>query len=483
MPASSRQGLSQLEKMQGFVWGDRPDYGAWFDGDTLYCDGRIVTKYGPMVDVRAFGDVTQDAGKVLQQAVNAAALSASLGIGGVARWGGIVFCPWNPGGDYLFRTPVTVPDHVRILGVSSYQGEAEGVGKGTVFVNGIPTGSATSMFTCVNSTVFEGIGFEDYTASPNHTFITWNDLTHSVRDCSFQGGGVAISITEGFGNVDIERCAFVHQYTTAIDWKQAGATGSNRISIKNCIFNNDTAGVSPTPALTYIRMTAATGPSLIANITGNWFQNGHVANFVGVSLVALLGGVVQGNVFDSINQASGVCVRMNGCSGVVVEGNAFNNSYKPVDWLGVTDCTLGVNAYDGILGGNWIEVDAASIQNRIHVPTAAGTNYSIGNTPRNWVFGVRPASAYVVSKHTQVQATWNPGNIANGAIDAVDVSVPTAQIGNPCYATHDQLGTTNLSVYAYCRANGSVRVVLTNNTGGAVDIASGTLYVSVWRED
>lgn len=71
-------------------------------------------------------------------------------------------------------------------------------------------------------------------------------------------------------------------------------------------------------------------------------------------------------------------------------------------------------------------------------------------------------------------ATWNPGSIANGAEEAKDVTVTGAALGDYAIASFS-LDVQDLTMTANVTAANTVTVVLSNNTGAAVNLASGTV--------
>lgn len=91
----SRQGLAQLAKMQGFVWGAPPnEQAAWIDGDTLFFDGTVAFR-GPRVDARTFGavgDGVNDDADRFQEALDFAGAN------------GRVYAPQPPGGSYKLNS-------------------------------------------------------------------------------------------------------------------------------------------------------------------------------------------------------------------------------------------------------------------------------------------------------------------------------------------------------------------------------------------
>src|SRR5690606_16307577 len=75
-------------------------------------------------------------------------------------------------------------------------------------------------------------------------------------------------------------------------------------------------------------------------------------------------------------------------------------------------------------------------------------------------------------------ATWDPPSLASGAQQTTTVTVTGAALGDyvECSFSLDLAGTT---LRAYVSAANTVTVVHRNDTGGAVDLGSGTLRVRV----
>jgi len=76
--------------------------------------------------------------------------------------------------------------------------------------------------------------------------------------------------------------------------------------------------------------------------------------------------------------------------------------------------------------------------------------------------------------------TFDAPSIANGASTTTTVTVSGAKVGDSARAAM-AITIAGLSMTAYVSATNTVTVVLTNNTGSAVDLASTTLYASAWR--
>jgi len=77
-------------------------------------------------------------------------------------------------------------------------------------------------------------------------------------------------------------------------------------------------------------------------------------------------------------------------------------------------------------------------------------------------------------------ATWNPGSIADGDEETTTVTVTGAVVGDYAIASFS-VDVADLTLDAQVTAADTVTCVLSNNTGGAVDLAEGTVYARVFR--
>ena len=71
-------------------------------------------------------------------------------------------------------------------------------------------------------------------------------------------------------------------------------------------------------------------------------------------------------------------------------------------------------------------------------------------------------------------ATWDTGSILDGNEDATTVTVPGAKLGDFVFASFS-LDVADLVLDANVTAANTVSAVLANNTGAAIDLASGTV--------
>lgn len=87
-----------------------------------------------------------------------------------------------------------------------------------------------------------------------------------------------------------------------------------------------------------------------------------------------------------------------------------------------------------------------------------------------------------ITKHLSATATYDPANMAtDGSVTSTTITVTGAVAGDTCLASHSAIGANNVLVSAHVSAANTVTVVLMNKTGGALDIASGTLRADVWQ--
>ena len=77
-------------------------------------------------------------------------------------------------------------------------------------------------------------------------------------------------------------------------------------------------------------------------------------------------------------------------------------------------------------------------------------------------------------------ATWDAASIADGDEEAATVTVTGAVVGDYAIASLS-IDITDLVLDAQVTAADTVTCVLANNTGGAIDLASATVYARVFR--
>lgn len=76
-------------------------------------------------------------------------------------------------------------------------------------------------------------------------------------------------------------------------------------------------------------------------------------------------------------------------------------------------------------------------------------------------------------------ATWDPGSIADGDEEVKEITVTGVALGDFVTGVSFSLDVADLTLTAQVTAADTVTAQLSNNTGGAVDLGSGTVYVRV----
>mgnify|MGYP001337946909 CR=1 FL=1 len=103
---------------------------------------------------------------------------------------------------------------------------------------------------------------------------------------------------------------------------------------------------------------------------------------------------------------------------------------------------------------------------------------AISVTEGGYATGVKGSESVVVGTAYNASATWNPANILVGAMESVDVTVTGAALGDFVLVSAS-IDTVDLTLTAQVTAANTVTATLANNTAGAVNLASFTLYVRV----
>jgi len=106
----------------------------------------------------------------------------------------------------------------------------------------------------------------------------------------------------------------------------------------------------------------------------------------------------------------------------------------------------------------------------------ADSNFSSVDSKEGYKVNGVPLTGLVLSGSD----TWDPGSIANGAMEAKDITVAGAALGDFVLASVS-IDLLDLVLDANVTAANTVTAVLANNTGGAVDLGSLTVAVRVLK--
>jgi len=102
--------------------------------------------------------------------------------------------------------------------------------------------------------------------------------------------------------------------------------------------------------------------------------------------------------------------------------------------------------------------------------------------------GLRPNGTLIVgggraiTKFFGATVTWDPANVANGSQVTTTVTVTGVKLAsyNIAMAGFNK-DLQGMRLTAYVSADNTATVVLRNDTGGAINLAEGSLTVGVWR--
>ena len=83
-----------------------------------------------------------------------------------------------------------------------------------------------------------------------------------------------------------------------------------------------------------------------------------------------------------------------------------------------------------------------------------------------------------LSGYPYVEKTWDASSIADRNEEALEVTVPGASLGDFVLSSFS-LDVADLMLTASVTAANTVTAILANNTGGSIDLDSGTLRVRV----
>jgi hypothetical protein len=86
-----------------------------------------------------------------------------------------------------------------------------------------------------------------------------------------------------------------------------------------------------------------------------------------------------------------------------------------------------------------------------------------------------------ILRHLSATKTWDPGSVADGDFTSTNITVTGAVVGDTCTVSMTTLNEVGALLFAHIACSGTAVVTLMNHTGGALDLAEGTLRVDVWK--
>lgn len=110
------------------------------------------------------------------------------------------------------------------------------------------------------------------------------------------------------------------------------------------------------------------------------------------------------------------------------------------------------------------------------IPNAGGTDPD--QQPRNRELG---SAAYLNQTWLHASATFDPASVANGAQTTTTVAVPGAVFGDFVLPPSLSISAAGMEVSGFVDAANSVTVIYQNTSGGAIDLASHTVFVRLMK--
>ena len=261
---------------------------------------------------------------------------------------------------------------------------------------------------------------ENVTVARN-TLVRRNGATYAIADMNISSAGAGFTDLHILDNVMPEG---VMRFS-----------GASNILLRPRIINNRLA-----------RLTLANNPTMTdVRIVDNMLIANSASPMMEFTTTNVVSGLISGN--QILRSGAGEAIAFAGVATHTVD--VIYNTFTPA-------------AMDSLkfLGG------------AVHATTALNL-WNKGNTVVN----------AIPVRHLIATATWDPGNLAaDGDATSVSVTLAEAVVGSPCSASHTQLTDQRFLLSAHVpTGGGTVRVSLMNKTGGALDIASGTLTVTCWQ--
>ena len=223
---------------------------------------------------------------------------------------------------------------------------------------------------------------------------------------------------------------------------------------------------------------------------------GNVMYSSGALRVQSVGNSVTSNVLNfctatTANLGAGDDWWIQEISGATTTSTVISNNVLSNNGGGVTTTGgIRVNGTTPIVSGNSFNAFNGSGNGAICVRTETGNGTIYGNTEANSttlvsasgnpgvLYGNNPVSAGAMPLRNS--ATYDPPSLADGEGVTQGISCAGAVLGDIAVATFS-LDLQGISLTAWVSAADSVGVRFQNETGGAINLGSGTLYVRVLR--
>jgi hypothetical protein len=193
--------------------------------------------------------------------------------------------------------------------------------------------------------------------------------------------------------------------------------------------------------------------------------------------------VADGNTV--LNATTGTVLRTGPTASTMQDGQVINNIYSGCDAGIVFDAFSGCTLDRPVFDNNVVDSGTYGILFNGSAGTVSNirlrnNDFARATNPVTGSVLVNAASAYGNFGWLSASATWDPPSILNGASAATTISVPSAALGDTVNVSFS-VALGGLALAAQVSAADTVEVRLINNSGGAVDLASGTVRVQVFK--
>lgn len=385
-------------------------------------------------------------------------MDGSDGAGTATNWGGqvVYWCSLNTG---RFAKNVFIQDNdfnhgasgVFLLGVKEYS--ITGNKSKDYWDSGIDVEWCMNGVIANNQVKYSGLGYGiSILYFTRNVQVIGNIASSILQDTGFEMGN-NIEIT---GN-DVEagiRC--LPNYAQQLDNILEGLIISN-----NSIRNNITAGqVGQSVLIVGVEESVDRG-GLVRGvlIMGNRFRNcaQRGLTYLGVDLLTIKDNYFENIGYDAVLDFNTVTRQS---TRVFIDGNILNN-------IGYRDFTTFTFFRDTAVSTDVARIGSNNVWRNVDT-TKDGTQLLQSGSD-----GGIPIS------HLSALATWNPGNIADGALESTTVTIAGARLGDFAKASFSILMPDGMTLTAQVTSDNTVTVTLQNESGSSSNLASGTLKVKV----
>jgi hypothetical protein len=163
-----------------------------------------------------------------------------------------------------------------------------------------------------------------------------------------------------------------------------------------------------------------------------------------------------------------------------IQATMRDNMLSPVTFATVAD--LRTKSVSFLLGGEVVTITASNPKTYIWIAEATNTDDGVNIIKPTDLASTSPGRWRLVAHQImKATATYDPPNLVDAAGATTTVALVGAVLGDFAIASFS-LSLQGILMTAFVSAADVVTVVLQNETGGAIDLASGTLAVLILKQ-